>query len=70
MIPPAPVDFWARVIDRVALHIWQREAGGNALTFPYVTVPIETQAAAARAANGAAAVVNVVDITPGMHDKR
>ena len=28
MIPPAPADFWDRVIDRVAKLIWERETAG------------------------------------------
>jgi hypothetical protein len=30
MIPSAPTDFWDRVIDRLARHIWDRETSNNA----------------------------------------
>lgn len=39
VIPSAPPDFWAQVINRVAELVWQRETGSNSAT-PYVSTPM------------------------------
>jgi hypothetical protein len=48
MIPPAPADFWSKVVERVAQLIWERETGGMKSNPAYLSVPIEDRLRFAR----------------------
>jgi hypothetical protein len=41
MIPPAPPDFWTKVIERVAQLVWERETNGAKAKPAFTSVPIE-----------------------------
>jgi hypothetical protein len=41
MIPPAPPDFWTKVIERVAQLVWERETNGAKAKPAFTSVPVE-----------------------------